>query len=315
MLILAPMAGVTTSAFRCLAKSQGCDFVVSEMVSAKGLQYGNKTTEQLLRIKKEERPMAIQLFGSDPHSLSFAAQRVEEEYWPEMIDLNMGCPTPKIVKNHDGSALMRNPSLAFSCAEAVVRAVKTPVTVKIRSGWDENCINAVEFAKGLEQAGVHWITLHARTRSQFYSGEADWGLIKEVKEAVRIPIVGNGDIASCFDAKRMLHETGCDHLMIGRGVMGNPFLFREVKTYLEEGIVLPPASLQEKVSMALKHVELEMQERPEFVAVRSMRSQLSWYLKGVRFSSQVRAALNSVGRFLEVKVLLESLLEEEGEKG
>lgn len=308
MVILAPMAGVTSLSFRVIARELGCDMVVSEMVSAKGLLYNNERTWDLLKVSPQERPIALQLFGSEPEVLAEAASLVVAAKQPEMLDLNMGCPTPKIVKNGDGSALLRNPLLARDCARAVVEAVKIPVTVKIRIGWDDSQINAVEIAQLMEAAGVHWIAVHARTRDQFYQGRARWEWIRRVKDEVSIPVVGNGDIFSAYDALAMYEQTGCDHIMVGRGAMGNPWLFREIESYLTTGNIPSPPTNRERIEMALRQLSFDVEHKGEMVAVKEMRPQLSWYLKGVPNSSKVRGALNQADSFQQVEELLLSLL-------
>lgn len=308
MIILAPMAGATDSAFRILAKRFGCDLVVSEMVSAQGLIYQNQRTEQLLGRTELERPYAVQLFGHEPDALSKAALYVEQHYAPEYIDLNMGCPTPKVVKNGDGAALMRNPKLVGKIVSSVVEAVRTPVTVKIRLGWDQDTLNFLDIGKIVADSGAHWIALHARTREQFYAGTATWEHIASLKETVKIPVVGNGDVNNALAAKRMLHETGCDHVMIGRAALGNPWIFEQVKWYLASGTFLEPPSLAERIAVALEHLQLKISEQDELQAVREMRSQLAWYLKGVPHSSTVRSAMNKTTSYEEASQLLSKLI-------
>lgn len=300
------MAGATDQAFRLIVKEFGCDLVVSEMISAKGLVYHNQNTKQLLEFKQQERPIAIQLFGHEPQVLSQAAVMVAEQYQPDMIDLNMGCPTPKIVKNGDGAALLKQPELISKIVSAVTASVQIPVTVKIRLGWDQDSINCVEIAKRIEDAGAYWIAVHARTREQFYSGQADWEQIRRVKEAVSIPVVGNGDVDSPAAAERMAAETGCDHIMVGRGVLGRPWLLKQIKHYLCTGELLPEPSLNERFETALKHLRLKIELQGENQAVREMRAHLAWYLKGVPNSSKFRAAMNQVASYEDVKSLLES---------
>ena len=292
---LAPMAGVTDLPFRFLVREYGADLVVSEMVSAQGLIFKNQKTFQMLAIDSRERPAAVQIFGHVPEVCARAAQIVVERVSPEMIDLNFGCPTPKIVKNGDGAALMKNPPLLADIAAAVVQAVPVPVTAKIRLGWDGDSINCVEIAKRLEDAGVHWITLHARTREQFYSGRAQWKWIKQVKEAVKVPVVGNGDVFCPRDAQKLFEETGCDHIAIGRGSQGNPWIFRQVKAYLHHGTMVADPTLDERMALALRHLRMKVEFDGEARAVREMRPHLIWYLKGypIPLRSDARSTLQS----------------------
>ncbi|WP_346353650.1 tRNA dihydrouridine synthase DusB [Azotosporobacter soli] len=289
--ILAPMAGVTDQPFRLLVREMGCGLVYSEMVSDMGLVYQNERTLEMLRIEKKERPVALQIFGSDPAAMAKAA-KIVAAVEPEIIDINMGCPAQKIVKNGEGSALMRTPDLAYRIMAAVVEAVDIPVTVKIRSGWNLENRNAVEMAKLAEQAGVAAIAVHGRTREQFYSGQADWDIIKAVKESVSIPVIGNGDIRSPQDAARMLKETGCDAVMIGRGAQGNPWLFRQVVRYLADGTLLPGPNLDERIDMVLRHLDMLTEHKGEYIAVREMRCHASWYTKGLRRASELRLRFN-----------------------
>lgn len=307
MVILAPMAGVTDLAFRLLVKEYGCDLTISEMISAQGLLYSNERTKQLLLTDECEEPFVVQLFGSDPDVLGKAAEIVVHEYNPNMIDINMGCPTPKIVKNRDGAALLQDPDLIEKIVANVVKRVNVPVTVKIRIGWDENSINCVEVAQRIEQSGAHWVTVHGRTREQFYSGTARWEWIRKVKEAVNIPVVGNGDVFCAEDAERMLKETGCDHIMIGRGALGAPWIFHQVKSFLENGLMVPGPSVTTRIDTALRHLQLKIRFCGEERAVREMRSHLAWYLKGIPRSSRVRVMMNQVSTFEEVQSLLEDL--------
>ncbi|SDE25612.1 tRNA dihydrouridine synthase DusB [Sporomusa acidovorans] len=290
--ILAPMAGVTDLPFRLLAKDMGCGLVYSEMVSDKGLIYDNIHTKKLLAIDDRERPVALQIFGSDPESMSQAAAIVAAA-GADIIDINMGCPTPKIVKNGEGSALMRKPDLAYHIIASVVKAAGTvPVTVKFRKGWNEQSVNAVEIAVLAEKAGAAAVSVHGRTREQFYSGQADWNIIRQVKQAVKIPVIGNGDICSPQAAKRMLTETGCDGIMIGRGAQGNPWIFRQVAHYLATGEILSPPMLTERIDMLLRHLDMLVDHKGEYVGIREMRSHAAWYTKGLPSSAELRLKFN-----------------------
>ncbi|MDF2873871.1 MAG: dus [Sporomusa sp.] len=290
--ILAPMAGVTDLPFRLLAKEMGCGLVYSEMVSDKGLIYDNAHTKKLLAIDERERPVALQIFGSEPASMAKAA-RIVAASGANIIDINMGCPTPKITKNGEGSALMRNPELAYRVIAAVVEAADTiPVTVKFRKGWDENSINAVQIARLAEQAGAAAVSVHGRTREQFYSGQADWSIIREVKQAVAIPVIGNGDIRTPQDAKRMLTETGCDGIMIGRGAQGNPWIFRQVAHYLTTGEMLSLPTLGERIDMLLRQLDMLVDHKGEYTGIREMRSHAAWYTKGLPSSAELRLKFN-----------------------
>lgn len=289
--ILAPMAGVTDLPFRLLAKEMDCGLVYSEMVSDKGLLYKNNHTMDMLKIDERERPVAMQIFGSEPTSMAKAAQFVEAA-GTDIIDINMGCPTPKIIKNGSGAALMCQPELAYRIMASVVEAVKVPVTVKIRKGWSQTSINAVEMAKLAEKAGIAAVAIHGRTREQFYSGEADWNIIREVKESVGIPVIGNGDIRTPYDAEKMLIETGCDGLMIGRGAQGNPWIFRQVAQYLATGEIVPPPTASERLSVMLRHLDMLVEYKGEHLGIREMRRHGAWYTKGLHHSSELRLKFN-----------------------
>lgn len=305
-LILAPMAGVTDLPFRLLCSEQGAGMTGMEMVSAKAILYGNKNTEGLLAIHPQEGPVSLQLFGSDPKIISEMAARIEERPFA-VLDLNMGCPVPKIVNNGEGSALMREPQLAGEIIAATVKAVKKPVTVKIRKGFDEAHVNAVEIAKIAEDAGAAAIAVHGRTREQFYSGRADWEIIAKVKEAVSIPVIGNGDVTDGESARRMLSETGCDGVMIGRGARGNPWLFGEIAAFLEDGRILPAPSMEEKKKMILRHAALQLEIKGEYTGVREMRKHLSWYTAGMPNSARLRGQVNLAECFEQIEGLVESL--------
>lgn len=292
-LALAPMAGITDLPFRLICRRLGCGMTVSEMVSAKGLLYKNVKTTEMLRIDDGERPTAIQLFGSVPEELAEAARMVEAS-GADMIDFNMGCPVPKIVNNGEGSALMKQPQLAHDILAAMVKAVKIPVTVKFRAGWDDSNRNAVEIAKAVEAAGVSAVAVHGRTRQQFYEGKADWGIIAEVKQAVKVPVFGNGDIFTVEDGLRMLAETGVDGLMIGRGADGNPWIFRELAAVLrgEERPAAP--SLQERLAQAAEHLDMLIDYKGEHISVKEMRRHISAYLKGLPHAAEFRGRFHKV---------------------
>ena len=291
--LLAPMAGVTDLPFRVLCREQGAGCVVTEMVSAKAVLYNNKNTRELLQIDPAERPAAVQLFGSEPDIMAEIAARLEEGPY-DYIDVNMGCPVPKIVNNGEGSALMKNPERAKEVLTAMVKAVKKPVTVKFRKGFNDLSVNAVEFAKMAESCGVAAVAVHGRTREQYYLGKADWDIIRQVKEAVRIPVIGNGDIFTPEDAGRMLKETGCDGIMVARGAKGNPWLFGRINHYLDTGEVLPGPSMAEIKAMILRHGRMLVQFKGEGVAMREMRGHMAWYTKGMPHSATLRNEINQV---------------------
>lgn len=280
-IVLAPMAGISNSAFRRIAKEMGVGLVVAEMVSDKAIYFGSQKTIDMLYMKEEERPISQQIFGSDKESFVYATKYILENMKPDIIDINMGCPVPKVAtRAQAGSALLKNPDKVYEIVKAVVEAVDIPVTVKIRSGWDEKSINAVEIAKVIEKAGASAITVHPRTRAQGYSGKADWNIIKQVKENVKIPVIGNGDIKTCYDAKRMLEETKCDAVMIGRGVLGNPWLIRDCIDYLN-GKEIKEVTILDKLNMVTKHLNYLLEFKPKKLAILEMRTQIGYYLKGI----------------------------------
>lgn len=287
--ILAPMAGVCNSAYRKICKEMGASLVCAEMVSDKGMIYNSKKTKDMLYFEEVERPISQQIFGSDKETFVEAAQMVYEIMKPDIIDINMGCPVPKVaVRSQAGSALLKNPTLIYDIVSAVVKAVPIPVTVKIRSGWDSNSINAVEVAKIVEKAGASAITVHPRTRSQLYSGKADLDIIKKVKESVNIPVIGNGDITSIESAKHMLEYTKCDAIMIGRGVLGNPWLIKEIDAYLKTGKTINKPSYEERIDMCFHHMNYLLKIKPEKVAILEMRSHIAWYIKGMPEHKEIK---------------------------
>lgn len=304
---LAPMAGVTDMPFRVLCKEQGCGLVYSEMVSAKGMHYNDEKSSKLTEIDPREMPAAVQIFGSDPLIMAHVAERLNDSP-ASIIDINMGCPTPKITKNGEGSALMRNPELAGKIIKEVSRASIKPVTVKIRKGWNDEQVNAVEIAKIAEDNGAKAVAVHGRTREQFYSGKADWEIIKKVKEAVNIPVIGNGDITEPEHAKEMLEFTKCDAVMIGRGAQGNPWIFSRVIKYLQTGEVVPKPAKSEIISMVLRHMDMLIEYKGEHVGMLEMRKHIAWYIKGMKNAAAVKEQAFKIYDRDEMKKLLENFL-------
>lgn len=290
--VLAPMAGISNSAYRTIVKEMGAGLIYAEMVSDKAITYGSKKTQDMLYMTDFERPISQQIFGSDKDSFVSAAKYIYETMHPDIIDINMGCPVPKVaIRSQAGSALLKSPDKVYDIVTSVVEAVPIPVTVKIRSGWDSNSINAVEIAKTVERAGAKAICIHPRTRSQGYSGQADWSIIKDVKDSVGIPVIGNGDIKSCYDAKRMLDETHCDAVMIGRAALGNPWLIRDCVNYLESGVEPTIITKADKLDMINKHFEYLLKTKPEALAVLEIRSHIAWYLKKIPGAAKVKDAV------------------------
>lgn len=311
-IVLAPMAGISNTSYRKIIKEMGAGLIYAEMVSDKAVTFGNVKTMNLLKMDDMERPIAQQIFGTDVESFVKAAKIIEEEMHPDIIDINMGCPVPKVaVKAQAGSALLKNPDKIYEIVKAVVDTVSIPVTVKIRAGWDSNSINCIEVAKVIEKAGASAITLHARTRAQGYSGKADWSLIKAVKEAVNIPVIGNGDVTSCYLAKKMLEETGCDAVMIGRGVLGNPWLIKECVDYLNDGTEPTPVSKEERIKMLKRHFKLLVEDIGEKGAVLEIRTHALWYIKGLPGSAPVKNKICASKTAQDMFNILDEYLREE----
>ena len=304
--VLGPMAGVTDLPFRLLCKEQGAGLLCMEMVSAKGIFYNNKNTESLLQIHPEEVPVSLQFFGSDPKIVSEMAKRVEERPF-SILDINMGCPVPKVVRNGEGSALMKNPKLVYELVSATVKAIKKPVTVKIRKGFDDEHINAVEIAKIIEEAGAAAVAVHGRTREQYYSGKADWEIIRQVKEAVSIPVIGNGDVTSREKAIAMREQTGCDGVMIARGAQGNPWIFSELLEYERTGRLPDRPDVEEIKQTMLRHARLQIEYKGDFTGIREMRKHVAWYTKGLHGAARLRDQINHVESYAELENLLTSL--------
>lgn len=310
-LILAPMAGVTDLPFRLLCKEQGAGLLCMEMISAKAILYKNKNTEELLSIDSRENPVSLQLFGSDPDIVSQIAHSIEDRPF-DILDFNMGCPVPKIVGNGEGSALMKNPKLAEEIISKTVKAVKKPVTVKIRKGFDDDHVNAVEMAKIAESAGASAIAVHGRTREQFYSGKADWDIIRQVKEAVSIPVIGNGDLLSAQDVIAMGEQTGCDGFMIGRGAQGNPWIFKQILHFFETGEHLAKPDMEEVSRMILRHAKMMLEFKGEYIGIREIRKHAAWYTAGYPNSSKLRVLINAVESYEDLERLLFEWNQENG---
>jgi nifR3 family TIM-barrel protein len=301
------MAGVTDLPFRLLCKEQGAGLLCMEMVSAKAIQYNNKNTKALLEIHPEEEPVSLQLFGSDPEVISEVAKQIEELPFA-ILDINMGCPVPKIVRNGEGSALMNQPKLVHEIVSKTVKAIQKPVTVKIRKGFNDESINAVEIAKIIEDAGGAAVAVHGRTREQYYSGKADWDIIRQVKEAISIPVIGNGDVTSGESALAMMRETGCDGVMIGRGAQGNPWIFSEIREYEKTGQMPARPSNEELKEMMLRHARLQMQYKGDYLGIREMRKHVAWYTTGLPNSAKLRGEINAVESYEELEELLKKRL-------
>ena len=302
--ILAPMAGVTDLPFRLLCKEQGAGLLCMEMVSAKAIYYNNKNTEALMEIDERELPVSLQLFGSDADIMSEMAKRIEEKPFA-ILDINMGCPVPKVAGNGEGSALMKNPALVREIVSKVVKAIEKPVTVKIRKGFDEDHVNAVEIAKIIEDCGAAAVAVHGRTREQYYSGTADWDIIRQVKEAVSIPVIGNGDVTGPESAKKMIDETGVDGIMIGRAARGNPWIFNQIKEYLETGVIPEKPSYDEVREMMLRHARMQLECKGEYTGIREMRKHVAWYTAGYPYSAKLRAKMNEVESYEQLRACIE----------
>ncbi len=302
--VAAPMAGISDRPARLIAREYGCGLVYTEMISAKALTYQNKKTYLLMNMEGEQQPVNMQIFGSEPDVMAEGA-RIMQEYGAQMIDINMGCPVPKVVNNGEGSSLMRNLELAVQIVEAMVKAVTVPVTVKIRKGWDDDHVNAVEYAKQMEAAGVSAIAVHGRTRMQYYSGKADWDIIGRVKAAVSVPVIGNGDIFAPEDGKAMLEQTGCDGIMLGRGALGRPWLYRQMVDYLRTGNYDLEPELEQRKAVILHHAQLICAEKGEYVAMKELRKHIAWYYKGLPHAARMRDQINTVTTMEDLVQLLQ----------
>ncbi len=305
---LAPMAGVTDMPFRVLCKEQSCGLVYTEMVSAKGMHYDDTKSTQLTLLDEKEKPGAVQIFGSDPEIMAEVAAKLSESD-ASIIDINMGCPAPKITKNGEGSALMKRPELAAKIVKAVVGASKKPVTIKIRAGWDDSSINALEIAQLAQDNGASAIAVHGRTREQYYSGKADWNIIKKVKQAVSIPVIGNGDVTTPMDAKRLFEETGCDAIMVGRGAQGNPWIFKQINSYLEAGEIISAPTPEEKIQTIIRHLNMLIAYKGEKTGILEMRSHIAWYIKGLRDASYTKQKIFTLTDKDEIINLLQNFLQ------
>lgn len=312
--VLAPMAGICNNAYRRIIKDMGCGLIVAEMVSDKAIMYDSTKTKDMLYMTEDERPISQQIFGSDIESFVIAAKYIEENMHPDIIDINMGCPVPKVaLRAQAGSALLKSPNKVYDIVKAVVECVSIPVTVKIRSGWDDKSINAVEIARQIEKAGASAIAVHPRTRAQGYSGHSNWDIIRQVKNSVSIPVIGNGDITSCYDAKKMIDETGCDAIMIGRGVLGNPWLIKECVDYLEYGIEPKRITIKEKIDMIKRHLNNLLDTKPYKVALLEIRTHAAYYLKGLPQGKELKVAIFKTTSKEEIIELLDKYLEEHNE--
>ncbi|MDF2988833.1 MAG: putative TIM-barrel protein nifR3 family [Eubacterium sp.] len=304
---LAPMAGVTDMPFRVLCKEQGCGLVYTEMVSAKGMHYADEKSTRLTLLDEGEKPGAVQIFGSEPDIMAGVTEKLNESD-ASIIDINMGCPAQKIIKNGEGSALMKRPEQVEKIVKAVVKVSAKPVTVKIRKGWDECSVNAVEIARIAEACGASAVAVHGRTREQYYSGKADWNIIRQVKQAVSIPVIGNGDVTGPKEARRLLEETGCDAIMVGRGAQGNPWIFKQIIKYLEEGEIVPGPSAREKIETIIRHMNMLIEHKGERTGILEMRSHIAWYIKGMRDAAYTKQKIFTMNDKNEIISLLQDFL-------
>lgn len=307
-LALGPMAGVTDLPFRVLCKEQGADLIYTEMVSAKGIYYKNKNTDALLEIREDERPVALQLFGSDPEIMGSMAAAIEHRNF-DILDINMGCPVPKVVNNGEGSAMLKTPELAGKVVESIARSINKPVSVKFRIGYEEPDKNIVDFAKRMEASGAKLIAVHGRTRAQYYSGSADWNTIAQIKKAVSIPVLGNGDVFTPQDAKAILEQTECDGIMIARGVRGNPWLFKQIKAYLATGELIPKPDCEELVQMVLRHGKLQVEWKGENIGIKEMRKHVAWYTTGYKNSAKLRGRVNEINTYEDLEEVMYTFLD------